>query len=43
MGMIRLSATAIKNNGITHHLEYVLTMALADGVWVVADVDQAAG
>lgn len=43
MGMIRLSATATKNNGITHHLEYVLTMALADGVWVVADVDQAAG
>lgn len=43
LGMIRVAAIATKDNGITHQLEYVLTMSLADGVWVVADVVPGAG
>jgi len=38
LGMIRIAVAATKSNGVAHRLEYVLTMTLSDGVWVVADV-----
>ncbi|MGA9595145.1 MAG: conjugal transfer protein [Acidimicrobiia bacterium] len=41
-GEIRIGVVATKSNGITHQLQYVLTMAISGGVWVVADVAPAA-
>lgn len=43
LGQIDVAVTATKDNGITHQLEYVLTMTIADGVWVVADASPATG
>jgi hypothetical protein len=43
LGMIRIAVAATKSNGVAHRLEYVLTMTLSDGVWVVADVTPGAG
>lgn len=43
LGQIRVAVSATKENGITHQLEYVLTMAIADGVWVIEGVSPAAG
>lgn len=43
LGMIRIAVAATKSNGVAHKLEYVLTMTLSDGVWVVADVTQGTG
>jgi hypothetical protein len=43
LGMIRIAATATKSNGIAHRLEYVLTMTLSGGAWVVADVTAGTG
>lgn len=43
LGQIRVAVSATKENGITHQLEYVLTMAVDDGVWVIEDVSPAAG
>jgi hypothetical protein len=37
-GEIRLSVAATKSNGITHQLEYVVTMVTSNNVWMVADI-----
>lgn len=43
LGQIRVAVAASKENGITHQLEFVLTLAIADGVWVIEDVAAAVG
>lgn len=43
LGQVRVAVSAAKENGITHQLEYVLTMAIANGVWVIENVSPAAG
>jgi hypothetical protein len=42
LGKIEVAVTATKDNGISHQLEYVLTMTIVDGVWVVAEIASSA-
>jgi hypothetical protein len=42
LGAIRMAVAATKSNGVTHELEYVLTLILDDGVWVVSSITPAA-
>lgn len=41
LGRIKASVVATNERGVVHHLEYILTLELQSGVWVVANLDPA--